>query len=150
MAIELKKEQLNSDKSALSGLQDLLVQKPKITNSDRMFLLEQLTLLLETGIPLYEALSLICEQIVNSTMREMVESLIFDIGDGKSFSYAISKHPEVFSRTHVSLITASENGGFMHEVLEQIMEMEEKREKLRSTLVSAFSYPAFLLFFSCA
>jgi len=33
-------------------------------------------------------------------------------------------------------------------VLEQLLEMDDKREKLRSTLLSALSYPAFLLVFA--
>lgn len=38
----------------------------------------------------------------------------------------------------------------MHEVLAQLLEMDEKREQLRNTLVSAFSYPLFLIAFSVA
>ena len=48
----------------------------------------------------------------------------------------------------MNLIAASENGGFMPEVLKQLLQLEEKREKLRSTLVAAAAYPAFLSVFS--
>ena len=45
-------------------------------------------------------------------------------------------------------MAASEGGGFLHEVLEQLCSMEEQNAKLKATLVSAFSYPAFLIVFS--
>ena len=45
-------------------------------------------------------------------------------------------------------MAANEGGGFLHQVLGQLLEMEEKREELRSTLISAFTYPAFLVSFS--
>jgi type II secretory pathway component PulF len=56
----------------------------------------------------------------------------------------------VFSTTYTNLVAASEEGGFMHEVLQQLLDMDKKREELRSTLVSAATYPAFLITFSIA
>ena len=38
----------------------------------------------------------------------------------------------------------------MEDVLKQILDMEERREKLRNTLISAISYPSFLAIFSLA
>ncbi|MFQ5561771.1 MAG: type II secretion system F family protein, partial [Nitrospinota bacterium] len=61
---------------------------------------------------------------------------------------AMRKHPEMFSSTFVNLVAASEQGGFLHAVLKRLTEMEANREKLRSILISAFSYPFFLTLFS--
>ena len=74
----------------------------------------------------------------------VLDAVVEDIAAGRSFSSALARHPEIFSATYVSLIAASENGGFMPEVLKQLLQLEEKREKLRSTLVAAAAYPAFL------
>lgn len=119
-------------------------------SKDRMFFTEQLALLLETGTALHAALKLMMAQIENPLMREVVDEISLDISEGRTFSHALSKHPTLFSSTYVSLISASENGGFMHEVLVQLLEMEEKRERLKNTLSSALSYPVFLMAFSAA
>ena len=120
------------------------------SSSDRMFFTEQLALLLETGESLYGALTTIVTQTENPKMREIVEQVALDVSEGRTFASALGKHEDVFSQTYVNLIAASEQGGFMHEVLQQLLDMDKKREELRSTLVSAATYPAFLITFSLA
>ncbi len=121
-----------------------------VSASDRMFFTEQLALLLETGESLYGALVTSAKQTENPRMQEVIEQVALDVSEGRSFGNALAKHPDVFSSTYVNLISASETGGFMHEVLQQLLNMDRKREELRATLVSAATYPAFLIFFSIA
>jgi type II secretory pathway component PulF len=124
--------------------------KKRAGSSDRMFFTEQLALLIETGESLFGALTAIVAQTENSEMRAIVEKIALDISEGRSFASALGEHDHIFSSTYVNLIAASETGGFMHEVLEQLLDMEQKREELRTTLVSAATYPLFLISFSVA
>ncbi len=121
-----------------------------ISDRDRKFFTEQMALLLETGTPLQQSLQALRRQLDNPAMIEVVEQLSDDIGQGMQFSAALARRPDFFPSTYVSLIAASEDGGFMHEVLEQLLALEEKREQLRQTMVSALSYPVFLLIFALA
>jgi len=118
--------------------------------AERMFFTEQLALLLETGESLYGALTTIVKQTENREMRETVEKIAQDISEGKSFAAALEAHDAIFPSTYVNLIAASETGGFMYEVLQQLLHMDEKREQMRTTLVSAATYPLFLIAFSFA
>ena len=127
-------------------LQSLNQKKPGVT--DRMFFTEQLSLLLETGTPLHAALQAIRKQVGNPGMARIIDDLLEDVTSGKSFSHALSKHPALFSGTYVNLVSAAEEGGFLDKVLLELMKMDEKREELRSTVVSALSYPGFLVVFS--
>lgn len=122
----------------------------KVNATDRMFFTEQLALLLETGESLYGALMTIVRQTENPQMREIVGQVAQDVSEGLSFGNALGKHEDVFSSTYVNLIAASEQGGFMHEVLQQLLEIDKRRDELRNTLVSAATYPAFLISFSIA
>jgi type II secretory pathway component PulF len=124
--------------------------KKRAGSSDRMFFTEQLALLIETGESLFGALTAIVAQTENPEMRAIVEKIALDISEGRSFASALGEHDHIFSSTYVNLIAASETGGFMHEVLEQLLDMEQKREELRTTLVSAATYPLFLISFSVA
>ena len=127
-------------------LQLLGKKKPGVT--ERLFFTEQLSLLLETGTPLHTALLALRQQIDNPGMAKVIDDLIEDVTSGKSFSHALSKHPDLFPCTYTSLIGAAEEGGFIDKVLLELMNMDEKREELRSTVVSALSYPIFLVTFS--
>lgn len=130
--------------SALFGLS----RQPKA--NDRMFFTEQLALLLETGESLYAALGIVAKQTENTELRKIIEQVARDVSEGQSFARALTQHDSVFSTTYVNLVAASETGGFMHEVLQQLLDMDQKREKLRSTIVSAATYPMFLIAFSVA
>ncbi len=124
--------------------------KPKVTAKDRMFFTEQLALLLETGTSLHAALGIMKQQAGNPALREMLDGIGTEVSEGSTFARSLSRFPEVFSSTYVNLIGASEKGGFMPEVLAQLQAMEEKREQMKSMVISAFSYPVFLVFFSVA
>ncbi len=125
-----------------------LLRGNTVSRKDRMLFTEQLALLLETGESLLSALEALKRQTSNSAFLKVINALIIDINEGKSFSAALSKHQKVFSKTYTNLIAASESGGFMYEVLKRLLQMEERREKLSNALVSAFTYPVFLLLFS--
>lgn len=122
--------------------------KRPVGNRDRMFFTEQLALLIETGMPVHQALGVLEGQTTNAALAQIIRNINEALAGGQSLSFALQQYPEVFSTTYVNLVAASEGGGFMHEVLMQLLDMEEKREKLRNTLVSAFTYPAFLVSFS--
>ena len=151
MALEIETQQAATQKPVGSTVGFSLPGQPSAPGStERMFFTEQLALLLETGESLYGALTTIVHQTENPRMADIVARVAEDVSEGQSFANALAQHEAVFSSTYVNLVRASEAGGFMHEVLEQLLEMDQKRETLRNTLVSAATYPAFLIFFSLA
>ena len=120
----------------------------KISSKDRMFFIEQLALMLETGSDLHTSLNVLAKQTKHPELKAIITSLSDAVSEGLPFSAALSKHPELFSNTYVSLIAASEAGGYIRRILEHLLQMEKQREELKNTLVSAISYPAFLMVFS--
>ena len=122
----------------------------KITSKDRMFFIEQLALMIETGSDLHTSLDVLQQQSKHPELVRVISNIRDDISEGKTFSKAMAKHPEVFSSTYVSLIAASESGGYLQRILEHLVEMEKQRDELNTSLVSAVSYPAFLMVFSVA
>ena len=124
--------------------------REKITTKERMFFFEQMALLLETGSSLLPALLVIKKQAQSPALINLLGRVAQDIEAGRSFSQALSLHPTIFPSTYVNLVAASEGGGFLHGVLLQLLDMEEKREQLQSTVKSALSYPVFLMLFSVA
>jgi type II secretory pathway component PulF len=123
---------------------------PKISLEQRMVFTERLSLLLETGVSLLEALKAMQLQTEEPHLAEIIGSLIDNISEGKTFSSALEKHPEMFSGTYISLVYAAEEGGFLPQVLTQLLRMDEKNSQLRNNIVAALSYPAFLIAFSIA
>jgi type II secretory pathway component PulF len=152
MPIELSEVPDRQEKTAQgkSLLTRSLFARSRISSDERRFFTEQLTLMLETGANLHQALSLLQEQPQQPAMARIVDGLLEDVAGGLAFSAALSKHPDAFSNTYVNLVAASEGGGFLHEVLAELLKMEEKADELKSTVRSALAYPMFLSVFSLA
>ncbi|MGB0468376.1 MAG: type II secretion system F family protein [Pontibacterium sp.] len=124
--------------------------QPAPGSRERIFFTDQLSLLLETGTNIHAALAILAQQTDNSRMRVLLQDLSRQVAEGRSLSNALSSHPELFNSTYINLIAASESGGFLHKVLERLLTLEERREKLKHQLASTATYPAFLILFSVA
>jgi type II secretory pathway component PulF len=149
MALELNtKNSAGQVKSDTGKITFSLAGTKKVSHKDRMFFIEQLALMLETGSDLHTSLNVLMKQADNPELARVIKALSDDISEGKTFSSALAKHPQVFSTTYTSLIAASESGGYIRRILEHLLIMEKQREELRNTLISAMSYPAFLMVFS--
>ena len=151
MAIELNANRAPSGKdnaadALFSAFAGLTQQKPTV--QDRIFFTEQLALMLETGMALHEALKAFCTLDIKPELKAIVESLMSDVEEGRTFSAALNRHVQFFSSAYINLVAAAEAGGFLDRVLVELKEMDEKRERLKSTVVSAMVYPAFLVLFS--
>ena len=118
--------------------------------AERMVFTERLALLLETGVSLAEAVKVLHRQTEDPRVADILGSITASVSEGNPFSVALARHPDMFSRTYVSLVAAAEDGGFLPEVLEQLRAMDEKNSELRANIISALSYPAFLIVFSVA
>lgn len=117
----------------------------KVGSGEIILFTRQLSSMLSSGLTLLRALQIFKEQIENEAMIEMVTGIINDIEEGKSFSYAIAKYPDVFSPIYVSLIKAGESSGLLDKVLLRLANNLEKEAKLKSTVKSALLYPAIVV-----
>lgn len=117
----------------------------KFTESDRIFFTRQLSSMLMSGLTLMQAISIIRDQIQNPVVREIVNSIIIDIQEGKSLSLALEKYPKEFDSIYISLIRAGEASGLLDKVLLRLSENLEKKQKLKSTVKSALMYPTIVV-----
>ena len=156
MALEIRPTHDEPHKAAsarlpgIGPIADLRLFPRRLGVRERMVFTEQLALLLDTGVSIHEALKALRQQSEDPRLAAIIESLVQTVTEGKPFSAALSRHPEMFSQTYVSLVAAAEEGGFLQRVLQQLFEMDEKSSRMRATVVSALSYPLFLVIFSLA
>lgn len=141
----------DSGLSRLSAAWTALNQKDlKIGVRERMFFTERLALLLDTDVPLHVALESLASQAKHGAISKLTRELSESVKGGSTFSRALGEHPEIFAPTYVNLVAAAELGGFLPIALDQLRDIEERQEELRSTMRSALSYPATLAVFSLA
>lgn len=115
------------------------------STQDLVLFTRQLSSILSSGLTLMQALNILKEQVQNSQMKQIVDSLIADVQEGKTFADAISKYPKVFNPIYISLIRAAESSGFLDKVLLRLADNLEKQQKLKSTIKSALAYPVIVI-----
>ena len=109
-----------------------------------IFFTSQLSLMLEIGTPLNSALKAIGSQTENVTFKAVIHAMLLDIEEGRQLSDAMRQHPRVFDNVFVGMIKGGESGGFLTNILDRLVEAQEKRQALKTQLRTALTYPTFL------
>ncbi len=118
--------------------------RKKIPAREVLFFTNQLSLMLEIGTPLNQSLSAIATQIRNPEFKAVLEKLLEAVEDGSMLSDALRQYPALFSPEYTSLVSAGENTGHLYEMLDRIVELQEKREEFITALKGAMTYPLVL------
>ncbi len=114
----------------------------KVKSEDLVIFSRQLATMIDAGIPVVQALSILSEQVETRAFRDMVEAIARDIRAGTSLSDAIAKYPAVFSELFVNMTKAGEASGMLDEVLDRLASYLEKSLALARKVKSSLVYPA--------
>lgn len=101
----------------------------------------QLSVMLETGVPLADALDAFVKSAKSGGFRKIAEVVTDQIHGGVPFSAAIAEFPKVFPNLMVSLMTASEASGKMGEMLGRVSEYLAKERRTARQIKGALTYP---------
>ncbi|MBU1006157.1 MAG: type II secretion system F family protein, partial [Candidatus Omnitrophica bacterium] len=104
----------------------------------------ELSELLDSGLPLYDALLMVENQTAGRVLREIVNGIRNMIKNGSSLSEALRSYPRAFPTLYVNLARSGEEGGLLKEALGNISEFLEKQLAVRSKILAALAYPALM------
>jgi len=117
----------------------------KVKLKDLAVFSRQFATMINSGLSLLRALSILTEQTENPELGRVIGEVRNDIEVGNSLSVAMAKYPEVFPPLMVNMCRAGEVGGFLDQVLLQIAQNYEAEVKLRGKVKSAMTYPVVVL-----
>lgn len=101
----------------------------------------QLATMIDAGLPLMRALTVLAEQTENARLSKVWEDVRDEVQAGATFSAALTKHPKAFTPLYVAVVRAGEAGGSLDEVLLRLADTLEKQVNLRNKIRSAMTYP---------
>lgn len=108
-------------------------------------MLQQTASLLESGLPLSEALRhSICETRSRS-LRWLIEDCIRSIEHGFSFSHALTYYENWLPKADINAIAWAEQNGQLADALQQLQELEKRQQQLKKQLTKALRYPVIVL-----
>ncbi len=127
-----------SGKSAPQG------RKSKVTAAELALITRQLATLVESGLPLEEALVAIAEQGEKNTIKSMVMGVRTKVTEGYGLAESMAEYPKVFNHLYRAMVAAGEKSGHLDKVLNRLADYTEQREQMRSQLIQALVYPVIM------
>jgi general secretion pathway protein F len=111
------------------------------SSSDVAVLTRQLATLVGAGIPLFESLNALCDQVENEQLKRALTQVREQVREGISFAQALAAHPTVFPPLYINMVRAGEASGTLTQVLERLTQFMESQAKLKGKVTSALAYP---------
>ena len=122
----------------------------RVKREDVIHFTIQLSVMVDTGVPLSEALNSLSEQMEGSEFGTVLKSLVTEVQGGKDFSSSLANYPKVFPLYYTSLVHASEVSGTMGPMLRRLAEYLTSQREIAKRVRGALIYPSFMLVMSIA
>jgi type IV pilus assembly protein PilC len=118
------------------------ITKKTVSRKEVMHFSRQLSVFVEAGIPIMEALEVIAEETTDKLLKRVLLDMVLQLQAGDTFAAAASAHPEAFPRYYVAVLESAELTGTLDTVLLELATYLETDIEARSAVTSALIYPA--------
>src|SRR6266700_3025214 len=111
---------------------------------DVLFFTQEISTLLNAGVPLDRALTITGELTERPAFRFVVLDVLRVLKGGRSLADSLATHPDYFSDLYINMVRAGEASGALASIFERLAEFERSRDDLRNFIISSMIYPALL------
>jgi type IV pilus assembly protein PilC len=118
------------------------ITKKTVSRKEVMHFSRQLSVFVEAGIPIMEALEVIAEETTDKLLKKVLLDMVAELQAGDTFASAAASHPEAFPRYYVAVLESAELTGTLDTVLLELAQYLETDIEARSAITSALIYPA--------
>ena len=119
--------------------------KAKISAGELALLTRQMATLIESALPIEEALLAVAEQCEKPRHKNMMMAVRSKVVEGHGFAEALSEFPYVFDNLFRAMVAAGEKSGHLDTVLNRLAEYTENRERTRNQIIQALVYPLIMM-----
>lgn len=119
--------------------------KAKISAGELALLTRQMATLIESALPIEEALLAVAEQCEKPRHKNMMMAVRSKVVEGHGFAEALSEFPYVFDNLFRAMVAAGEKSGHLDTVLNRLADYTESREKTRNQVIQALVYPVIMM-----
>ena len=132
-----QKKKKEKDPNAPSFLDRFSKIKPK----EIVMFSKKLSTMARAGLPILDSLQMAHDQIENKRLKVIIDRVSSDLRGGSDLSSCFERHPEVFDNIYINMIKAGETSGKLDIFLDKLVEILEKREKIKKEITGAMRYP---------
>ena len=113
-----------------------------ISTRDIVIFTRQFATMINSGLPLVQALDILAEQSENKALKDVTRAVVYDVESGHTLADALRKHPKAFTELYVNMVAAGEAGGILDTILLRLATFMEKNDALVRKVKGAMIYPA--------
>jgi type IV pilus assembly protein PilC len=119
----------------------------RVPHDEVIIFANQLAVMLDTGVPLVEALQGMTDQAVHPNFRLVLSDINEHVNSGQDFSSALARHPRVFGQLFASMVRASEASGTLSRMLQRVAKYLQEQRAIVRRVKGAMAYPSAMLGF---
>ncbi len=120
----------------------------RVSARDIAQLTRQLSTLLDSGINILKALTIVSGQTANKSLAVILNDIGGRIRDGKSFSDGLGSFPALFSKMYCAMVHTGEASGDLNAVMKRMADFLDEQEEFRNSLKASLTYPLFVVLVS--
>ncbi|UTR11246.1 type II secretion system F family protein [Evansella sp. LMS18] len=108
---------------------------------DFVLFLRQFATLLQSGVSIVNATSILARQTSSKPLMRALESIEEELVTGKPLSEAAAKQKKIFPPIFINMVQAGEASGTLDESLDQLASQFEKQHETKQKVKAAMAYP---------
>ena len=108
----------------------------------------QLSVLIDSELPLIQSLAILAEQTKNKYFKEVINTIREDVEAGSTLNQAKRKFPKIFDDLYCNLVASAEKSGSLDIMLRRLAEYLEKIITTRAKVRQAMIYPVAVVSFA--
>ena len=144
--IRLKGKPISVEEKVMGSKEIVLFQSKKIKLKDISLFCKQMSVMLESGIPLNNAVDILEQQATSKNLKSSLKIVSKSLKEGSQLSKAMIDQEGMFPDLLIRMVQAGEKTGKLDEVLEKMSEHYNKELKTSRQIRGAMIYPAVLAF----
>lgn len=144
--IRLKGKPISVEEKVMGSKEIVLFQSKKIKLKDISLFCKQMSVMLESGIPLNNAVDILEQQATSKNLKSSLKIVSKSLKEGSQLSKAMLDQEGMFPDLLIRMVQAGEKTGKLDEVLEKMSEHYTKELKTSRQIQGAMIYPAVLAF----
>tara|TARA_R110002073_G_scaffold206775_1_gene366603 strand:- start:125911 stop:127116 length:1206 start_codon:yes stop_codon:yes gene_type:complete len=138
-------ERRSMQRRASDQRSEVILKRSKAKHSDVTWFISQLAVMIETGMPISEALTSLSQKSKRLSMRTALTYIAKEVEHGKPLSQAIRQAPSKFDPGLIALVSAGEESGQLGSVLTKAHEYMSQEMLLMKRFKSAMAYPILMI-----
>jgi MSHA biogenesis protein MshG len=109
--------------------------------ADLVMFSRQMYTITRAGIPLLRGLRGLVDSTHNAMLRETLEDVLASLEGGRDLAASFARHPHVFPRLYVSIVSVGEATGTLDKSFQRLTEYMAQEKEMHDRVKSALRYP---------